>query len=63
MTKQGLIHHYAACIECDKVCEARNALAWAHNHARTTGHAVELQLAYRVSNGGVAITAGKLGTP
>lgn len=62
MTKQGLIHHHAGCLECDKTCDARNALAWAHNHARTTGHAVELQLGYRVSNGGVAVTSGERGS-
>lgn len=51
MTKQGLIHHSAICHDCSKTCDARNALAWAHNHARTTGHAVELQLGYRVTSG------------
>lgn len=49
MTKQGLIHYTAGCLECEASVAARNAQAWAHNHARRTGHAVELQLGYRVT--------------
>lgn len=48
MTRQGLIHHTADCLECDASIVARNAKAWAHKHSRQTGHAVELQLGYRV---------------
>jgi hypothetical protein len=52
MTKQRLTHHVAICFECKKQCDAKNAQAWAHNHARTTGHNVELQLAYFVKKEG-----------
>lgn len=49
MAKQGLIHYTAGCLECDASVVARNAQAWAHQHANKTGHAVELQLGYRVT--------------
>jgi hypothetical protein len=49
MAKQSLTHFYAKCFECEKECAARNAQAWAHQHANRTGHAVELQLAWRVA--------------
>lgn len=49
MTRQGLIHFTAACLECEAQVVARNAQAWAHNHSRRSGHAVELQLGYRVT--------------
>lgn len=49
MTKSGLTHHTALCHDCDAQVNARNAMAWAHNHARQHGHNVELQLAYRIS--------------
>ncbi|MDX2094342.1 MAG: hypothetical protein SFW64_00120 [Alphaproteobacteria bacterium] len=48
MAKQTLIHHTAHCFDCGKQVDARNALAWAHNHANRYGHAVELQLGYRI---------------
>lgn len=48
-TKQGLIHYGAACLECAASMTARNAQEWAHDHALRTGHAVELQLGYRVT--------------
>lgn len=52
-TTQTLIRYSAVCLKCGKVCDARNAVAWAHNHARThTGHAVDLALAYNVTAGG-----------
>jgi hypothetical protein len=47
-TQQFLIHNIARCGECDASIDAKNAVAWAHNHARRTGHAVSLELAYRV---------------
>lgn len=49
MTRQGLIHFTAGCLQCEAQVVARNAQAWAHNHSRRTGHAVELQLGYRVT--------------
>lgn len=49
ITQQGLIHYTAGCLECDASVDARNAQAWAHNHSRRTGHAVELSLGYRVT--------------
>ena len=48
MTTQSLIHYSAQCFDCDKRCDARNAQAWAHNHARMHGHRVELSLAWQV---------------
>lgn len=48
-SKTGLIHYTAGCLTCDASIVARNAMAWAHNHARRHGHAVEVQLGYRVS--------------
>lgn len=49
MATQGLIH-YAAYCSCGASCIAKNAQAWAHQHAnRNPGHTVELQLGYRVS--------------
>jgi len=65
MTRQGLIHHFANCQTCQKSCDARNALAWAHNHARTTGHPVELQLGYLITGARAARAAltGKPATP
>ncbi len=49
MARQSLIH-YAAYCTCGAECVARNALAWAHNHAnRNPGHAVELQLGYYIT--------------
>lgn len=48
-THQGLIHYTAGCLECSAEIVARNAQAWAHNHSRRTGHAVELSLGWRVT--------------
>lgn len=48
-SRQGLTHHVAICHDCGKQCNARNAQGWAHQHVQRTGHAVELQLAWRVS--------------
>lgn len=47
-TDQVLLHHRASCFDCEAGCEAANALAWAHNHARSHGHHVALELAYSV---------------
>jgi len=58
-TRQGLIHYTASCLECEAGVVARNAQAWAHSHARTTGHAVELQLGYRVTSDDVVVTRKK----
>lgn len=44
-TRQGLIHFWAKCNQCEAECNARNAQAWAHNHCRKTGHRVEFQIA------------------
>lgn len=48
-TRQGLIHYTAGCLHCSASVVARNAQAWAHNHARRTGHPVELSLGWRVT--------------
>lgn len=45
---QRLTHHVALCYDCGATCSAKNAQAWAHQHARRHGHAVELQLAFHV---------------
>lgn len=37
-TYQKLDWATATCSECDARCDAKNAQAWAHNHARKTGH-------------------------
>ncbi len=47
-SRQRLTHHTAGCFTCGASCDARNALAWAHNHVQTTGHRVELSLGYQV---------------
>ncbi len=47
-TTQGLIHFTAECLVCGASVAARNAQAWAHNHARHTGHNVELSLGWLV---------------
>lgn len=46
---QVLIHHTAQCFDCGASCAARNAQAWATNHANHHGHAVEVSLGYRVT--------------
>lgn len=59
-SRQTLIHHTAGCFTCGASVDARNALAWAHNHVRRNpGHSVELALGFavrcedaNVSNGG-----------
>lgn len=48
-TRQLLIHHTAGCHTCGASIDARNALAWAHNHVRANPtHTVELALGYSV---------------
>ena len=48
-TRQALTHHTAGCFTCGASVDARNALAWAHNHVRhNPGHTVELSLGYFV---------------
>jgi hypothetical protein len=37
-TYQKLDWATATCSECPARCDSKNALAWAHNHARKTGH-------------------------
>lgn len=48
-TRQSLIHYTAGCLTCGASVGARNAQAWAHNHAATTGHDVELSLGWLVT--------------
>lgn len=48
-TRQFLTHHTAGCFTCGASVDARNALAWAHNHVRRTGHKVELSLGYSIT--------------
>lgn len=40
----------ASCIEqpCEARCDAKNATAWAHQHAKKTGHTVMLEMSYFV---------------
>jgi hypothetical protein len=50
MARQSLTHHTAGCFTCGASVDARNALAWAHNHAnRNPGHQVELALGYAIT--------------
>jgi hypothetical protein len=51
-TRQRLIHHEATCMGCDATCSARNVVAWAHNHARRTGHQVAFETGFVVSPAG-----------
>jgi hypothetical protein len=48
MATQNLIHYTAGCLTCGASVAARNATAWAHNHANRHGHRVELSLGYIV---------------
>jgi hypothetical protein len=48
VTEQRMIRHIARCRDCGRSCDKKNALAWAHNHARAFGHWVELQLGYAI---------------
>jgi len=49
MATQRLIHYTAGCHTCGASVDARNALAWAHQHAnKNPGHQVELALGYSV---------------
>lgn len=48
MATQGLFHFMAYCHDCPARCEARNAQAWAHNHANKHRHAVSLDLGWRI---------------
>ena len=58
MARQTLIGHTAGCHNCAKSVDAKNALAWAHNHVRQNpGHRVELSLHYIVANTPAATTA------
>lgn len=47
-TYQTLIEISAQCTICDDGCIARNAQAWAHHHARKTGHSVYVSPIFRV---------------
>lgn len=40
----------ATCVVCDARCDARNAQAWAHQHAKKTGHVVYFAPIYRVES-------------
>lgn len=54
MAVQSLIHYTAVCHNCPAHVDARNAQAWAHQHAnRNPGHKVELQLGYTVKCEGI----------
>lgn len=49
MARQMLVFHTAGCHTCGASVNARNAVAWAHNHAnKNPGHQVELKLGYSV---------------
>ena len=47
-TYQTLIEISAKCTQCEDSCYARNAQAWAHHHARKTGHSVYVSPIFRV---------------
>lgn len=48
-TSQTLVAYSAGCLDCDAQCGTRNAIAWAHNHARKHKHKVELVTGFVVS--------------
>jgi hypothetical protein len=48
MTTQHLVHHIAHCMDCGRESRGRNALCWAHIHARAFGHVVSVETGYRV---------------
>lgn len=48
MAKQFLVSYIACCLDCKASVDARNALAWAHNHSNKHQHKVELSLGYFV---------------
>lgn len=51
ITRQWLVTIQANCLTCNAYCEARNAQAWAHNHARKNPHhAVGFGAHYAVRN-------------
>jgi hypothetical protein len=51
MARQTLIFHTAGCHDCGASVDAKNAVAWAHNHvSRNPGHQVELSLGYQIAN-------------
>ncbi len=55
MARQSLTHHTAGCFTCGAAVDARNALAWAHNHAnRNPGHRIELALGYLITTDDIA---------
>jgi hypothetical protein len=57
MARQSLTHHTAGCFTCGASVDARNALAWAHNHANhNPGHQVELAMGYFIVNDGASIS-------
>lgn len=58
-SRQTLIHHTAGCHTCGASVDARNALAWAHNHVRRNpGHFVDLSLGYAVRSNDATSTSG-----
>lgn len=53
MTKrsfQTLMDINAHCTFCDARCDARNAQAWAHQHAKMTGHVVYFSPVFKVES-------------
>jgi hypothetical protein len=48
-SRQKLNSIIASCPICEKVNDAKNAQAWAHQHARRTGHVVYFSAEYRVT--------------
>jgi hypothetical protein len=49
MVRSALIHHVAICSDCGAQCDARNAMAWAHQHARKNDHSVVVEVGYHVT--------------
>lgn len=47
-SKKMLVQHHAKCRDCAKEGTARNALAWAHNHVKYSGHRVDLVMGWTV---------------
>lgn len=61
MAKQVLTHATAGCFTCGATVDARNAVAWAHQHVnRHPTHTVELSLGYSVKMG---TSSGAASTP
>lgn len=50
MAQQIMQSVYAECMQdgCGHVCSERNATAWAHLHAKRTGHEVDLNVRFKI---------------